>query len=222
MQVHGAWMTAATSLLGHVRGCLGKYDYERMEVEWRVGHRMASFRPGVTKESWEALQRALEGSPMFVKSYSESTERMGDTPGVKCIDNVGWMSKKRLVDVDQDAGTRHGHMWSIRASVSLEDPIKPQGIPLKYERRKQRWSYTHQCWRVDLTRVLSNLPMHLDEDQEIYEVELELADVGVLFEKRLDHVLDWGWSFVGELCDIMKPGADPTDPPQPQQWCDMQ
>lgn len=194
-------------LKARVRSTVRTYGHARLELEWRLGHLQGTFRPGVGADAWRRLQHALDASPAFTKSFAETVEHMGDgAPGLKRIHDVAteetsWMLKKRLADVDADARGP----WSVRASVSMEEaePAPPSPPPLPYERRKQRWSYAHECWRVDLTRVRGNLPSQADEDRDTYEVELELADTGVLFERTLDWVLDWGWRVVDELCGLM-------------------
>lgn len=213
----------------HMWTAVRTYGHSRIELEWRLGHRQAGFRPGVDVGAWTRLQTVLDGSAAFQKTFTETTERMNNA-GVKCIHDCAtgaesWMCKKRLADVDVDTD----QAWSVRASVSLEESLEKNGdapagatADMKYERRKQRWSYAHKCWRVDLTRVRGNLPMHLDEDRDTYEVELELADTGVLFERSLDWVLAWGWRLVDELGGLM--AAEPTQTPAPApavSWADM-
>ena len=130
---------------------------------------------------------------------------MGDQQGIKCLgDGLGadkWMHKKRLANVDSD--TNQGP-WSIRASVSLEElDTTPAPIALKYSRNKRRWSYRHRCWSIDLTRVQSNLPNDLDSDQDVYEIEVELVDPGILFQRSLDNVVVWGWQIAQDMCGLM-------------------
>lgn len=189
-----------------MREAVKTYGHNRLELEWRLGHRQGGFRPGIDAAAWGRIQRALDASPAFRGSFQETTERLGSGGGVKCIcdgQRTLWMHKKRLADVDKDAEGP----WSVRASVSLEslEDEAPAGVVLKYERRKKRWSYTHRCWRIDLTRVSSNLPSHLDEDSEAHEVEVELVDTGILFERTLAYVVEWGWRICEDLCAMARP-----------------
>ena len=229
-------------LVAALRSALGTYGHSRLELEWRLGHRQGQFRPGVGADAWRRLQTALDASPAFTKSFKETVERLGDVPGMKRIDSVSggsdssgggggstWMHKKRLADVDLDPAAASTRPWSVRASVSLEeaDEAKATGGELRYERRKRRWSYRHECWSVDLTIVRSNLPSHLDDDEEAYEVEVELVDQGVLFEKTAEHVVEWGWGLVEDMMALMtSPAAAPPPPPPPPpapklSWADM-
>lgn len=194
-------------LVRHIKSAIVTYGHDCIELEWRLGHRQGRFRPGVGVDAWRRLQHALDTSPHFQRSFTDTVERMGDAPGVKCITDLTsgggetWMHKQRLADVDDDSLGP----WSVRASVSLEEPDAAPAIKafLKYERKKQRWSYRHRCWRIDLTRVSSNLPCQLDEDRETHEVEIELADQDVLFEKPVDYVVEWGWSLARDMCELM-------------------
>lgn len=223
-------------LVAAVRSALGTYGHSRLELEWRLGHRQGHFRPGVGADAWRRLQTALDASPSFAKSFKETVERMGDVPDVKCITAADggdqepvWLHKKRLADVDLDPGAASTRPWTVRASVSLEEADAARvaaGAEFRYERRKRRWSYRHECWSVDLTLVRSNLPSHLDDDEEAYEVEIELVDQGVLFEKTVEHVVEWGWKLVEEMMALMtSPAAPPPPPPPPApqrvSWADM-
>lgn len=187
-----------------MRTAIVTYGHDRIELEWRLGHRQGNFRPGVGCEAWRRLQRALDTSPHFTKAFKESVEKLPEKVGIKCILESGhpdvWLHKTRLADVDKESKSA----WSIRASISLEDrEPTPPDVVLKYERRKQRWSYRHKCWSIDLTRVRSNLPSDLDEDSETHEVEIELVDQGVLFERPISYIVEWGWSLAQDLCGIM-------------------
>lgn len=210
------------ALVRHVRAAVSTYGHTRVELEWRLGHRQGQFRPGVGADAWKRLQAVLDGSPAFQSSFKESTELMGDAAGMKCIrdpsGNESWMHKKRLADVDSDSDKP----WGVRASVSLEDTDSPAppphpGTQIKYERHKRRWSYRHACWSVDLTAVRSNLPSHLDEDEHTYEVEIELVDQGILFEKTVEHVVEWGYRLADDMMELMHVPCEPTK----AMWADM-
>lgn len=191
-------------LTHHMKESICKHGHDRLELEWRLGHRQGQFRPGVGGPAWERLRTALDASPAFQKSFTETTEKMGKSAGIKCICPLNggpptWMRKQRLANVDEDLC---GHPWTVRASVSLEEPTGRAALS-QYERHKRRWSYTHTCWRIDLTSVATNLPAHQDDDRESFEVEIELVDQDVLFERPVDHIVEWGWQMVSEVCDLM-------------------
>ncbi|KAF8334707.1 CYTH-like domain-containing protein [Cantharellus anzutake] len=71
--------------------------------------------------------------------------------------------------------------WKVdwRISVNTEIPVaKPMGEPLFF-RRKDRITYTHQAFQVDLTQVTTNNPgLRNDppQGQQIHELELEFRD----------------------------------------------
>lgn len=216
------------ALAGHVRAAVSTYGHARLELEWRLGHRQGQFRPGVGAEAWRRLQTALEASPAFTKTFKDTLEKMGDATGAKCMhdfatDATTWMHKRRLADVDVDPSSDSARPWSMRASVSLEetDATGPPEGQLKYERRKKRWSYRHRCWSVDLTIVRSNLPAHLDEDEDTYEVEIELVDQGVLFEKTVEYVVTWGFQLADDMMALMSGSGQSAAPAPRLLWSDM-
>lgn len=196
---------------------LKTYGHERLELEFRLGHRTAggSFVPGVSETAWHALKAVLDRSPKFEASTSTTRERICEPDATRGAakyvvtvhadgrESAHWMHKKRLSDIDADTGTT----WCCRTSMSLEE-IDPPGARApprahKFERHKERWSYKHRCWSIDLTKVASNLPHQLDNDSLAYEVEIELADTTELFSRPVDNLLQWGWTIVNDVCRFM-------------------
>lgn len=195
--------------LAHI---LKTYGHERVELEFRLGHRLGGrFVPGVTEPAWRALKAKLDASKAFEVVVVNTRELLSDdgSGGKYVVPQAAkphWMHKTRLLDhdVDTDEGP-----WCCRTSVSLEvvEPPERQAPPPKshkFERVKERYSYKHRCWSLDLTRVVSNLPHQLDSEDATYEIELELADTSELFVRTLDNVLDWAWIMVCDMCAFMR------------------
>jgi len=203
--------------LAGVRASLARvlktYGKDRLELEFRLGHRTAGkFVPGVSETGWQRLKARLD-----VPSAARQEVIVTETNELICDDGSGkyvaapdgsapgfWMHKKRLCDADIDTDSP----WCCRVSMSLEevdsrDRQPPPPAAHKFERHKQRWSYRYACWSVDLTRVVSNLPHQLDNDAVSYEVEIELRDTGELFTRTMDNLLEWGWSMVQDMCNMM-------------------
>lgn len=190
-----------------VRDILKKYGHERLELEFRLGHRLAGkFVPGVTAASWAALKSTLDASPCFIVVTANTRELICDD-GSKFVIPIGegqrpfWMHKKRIVDTD--AGIESAP-WTCRTSVSLEETSTSNGPPSRhtFERLKQRWSYVYKCWSIDLTRVQSNLPHQLDNDGMSFEIEIELKDTSEFFARPLAHIMEWGWSIVQDVARL--------------------
>ena len=61
-------------------------------------------------------------------------------------------------------------------------------------RKKKRYSFLFQCWRFDLTEVKTNDERYKDEDEGIFEIELELLSMSdFLLYYTLDHLIQWGF-----------------------------
>jgi hypothetical protein len=191
---------------------LKRYGHRRLELEFRLGHRIAGkFVPGVSEAAWTQLKKALDASSRFQVVVTNARELIcDDGSGAKyVVPSEGqpfWMHKRRLCDKDVDTGST----WCCRASMSLEEVDKidargarPPPTKHKFERHKSRWSYKYRCWSIDITRVLSNLPHQLDNDSVSYEVEIELVDTDELFSRPVDNMLDWGWKIVNDACSFM-------------------
>lgn len=209
-----------TSAHAALASALKTYGHQRLELEFRLGHRTAGgrFLPGVSQAAWEALKARLDASSGEGKPFrlviTDTRELISDdgSGGKYVVDNTGaarphWVHKQRLWDLDADTGRGP---WCCRTSASLEvvDPPQCQGPPPashRFERHKQRWSYRHKCWSFDLTRVASNLPHQLDNDGLSFEVEIELADPTELFARPMPEVLEWGGTLVGDVCRMMQP-----------------
>lgn len=196
------------SLAAHAR----TYGRERLELEFRLGHRIAGkFVPGVAEERWTGLKDQLDrATPRHFELVTSETRELisNDGSGGKYViptnDKPFWMHKKRLSDLDIDTDGP----WCCRASMSLEvvdtaEQQKPAPTGHVFERHKQRWSYRYRCWSLDLTRVVSNLPHQLDNDGVSYELEIELRDTSELFARPMDLVLEWGWDLVTDMCELL-------------------
>jgi hypothetical protein len=70
----------------------------------------------------------------------------------------------------------------------------PEGTPVPsrggFSRYKERRSYQHGCWSIDLTKVSTTTD--IDCDKWTYEVEIELADKEQLFVRPIGNILQWG------------------------------
>jgi hypothetical protein len=212
-----------------VRRTLKEYGLDRLELEFRLGHRVGDrFVAGVPKDAWDRLAAALDASPRARVLATETTELLGD--GARYVMPQGptgpgpayWLHKRRLCDFDLDAAQLvPGSPWCCRASVSLETADRPDEAPPptdhRFRRHKRRRSYRFRCWTVDMTRVASNLHDELDSDEATYEVEIELRDRDELFERPLADVLEWGWRVVKDMCEIAGAGVgvSPAAPPAP-------
>lgn len=213
-----------------VAGVLKTYGRDRLELEFRLGHRGrgGTFVPGVPEVAWTRLKDALDRSATRQENkignavFTEARERIaGDGSGAKLVIHASTteetqktrdaepkaflMHKKRVSDVDVDLGT-----WCCRASMSLEvvDTQQPHkqhhAAHFKYERHKRRWSYRYKCWSIDMTKVTSNLPHQLDNDGMSFEVEIELVDTSVFFTVPVAVLSEWGLQLARDMCALMK------------------
>lgn len=187
-----------------VRDFLMCHGHDALELEWRLGHAQSGarqFSTGIAEENWDRLKNVLDTSDAFVCTFSKTREGLcGD---LKTIEDENQdrqdrevLRKKRIRNFDEQGPT-----WVVRASVSFEAPAPPDTpCTPSFYRHKRRWSYRHQCWSVDLTRVSGNSPDDLDADRDVCEVEIELVDKDVLLERPLTHVLQWGRSLTADVC----------------------
>lgn len=190
----------AEPLEAETRGLLLTHGVERLELEFRLGHvGPRGFRAGVTEAAWQKIWKALEARFGPPESKPETREELDENTGARYDPVADTAVFKRALHRHDFPSAR---TWAVRGSLSLECPSTGPGRPpgvYAFWRHKRRDSWTHECWRFDLTRVRSNLPGMQDDDT--FEVEVELAEKDVLFGRPLRNVLQWGRGLLESLLD---------------------
>ena len=198
------------ALVRSLREVIHDHGHKNVELEFRLGRVVnTKYVAGVPKETFDSLVRLLENSPAFRKKEKTTLEKLNGTDARFIIENgdeaQGTWCYKKKVCTETGSGN---HALVQRASISLEGhdhaPPPPGSQPFKYHRLKKRTSFEHQCWTVDMTRVTSNLPGQFDNDEEIYEVEVELTGVDAFFVYTLEHLVAWGLHLLNGLQELVK------------------
>ena len=208
---NGVLISSPLSLLMHtaLHDALRTYGHERLELEFRLGHTIRSFVPGVSRAHWMALRNVLDDSPAWTRTYKETVERIHQGHGRESTRKTTdantmkeeWMGKKRLADEDNPG---EDCPWTIRTSLSMEVEVQPDpALDMSIERRKCRWSYYHKGWSFDMTLVQGNAGADLDEDITLCEIELELADHDLYFKYPLSVLTRHGTLLVQDACRFM-------------------
>jgi hypothetical protein len=196
---------AAAELASRLKAAIAKYGHERLELEFRLGHRSNDrFSAGVSADAWARIKAGLDASGL-ASTETRTTERIYSGHKHVTDDATGSVTgvhKKRLFDLDIQPDVA-GVPWATRASLSLETHEPPTlGVAkTSVERRKHRHSYAYKCWSFDLTRVTGN-GRDLDNDEPTYEVEVELADVTELFVRPMFEIARWGTQLAADMVDL--------------------
>lgn len=192
---NGIWEAVSTS--GHIG----------MELEFRLGHVLPGghFSPNVGKQPFLNLKAALDRSSAFDRIVDvETVEKVGDT--VKHVTTLSFsdagepnppppcycMTKTKAFQRD---AAESSVPYVVRCSVSFEHIVPLQQVPSRLTRHKRRRRYVFKCWAFDLTEVVSNTDI---DTEESYEVEIELLDPGMLFERTMDSLAEWGLALVAD------------------------
>ena len=95
-------------------------------------------------------------------------------------------------------------LGDVRLSVSLERQGEPDNTDKTIFRVKKRTSFhIDRTWRIDITRVETNDPRYLDDDEYAYELELELMTTSDgIYRYTIDHIMDWGKTLIDEIYSI--------------------
>jgi len=193
------------------------HGHRGLELEFRLGHRLpgGNFTSNVGKDTFTKLWDALNASTAWDAIFDVDTVDMIHS-GAKHVTTTSykengapaptppprWLTKTKVATIDYETG----NAVAGRASVSIESfaPADPDPPPTTSRRIKSRRRFQWKCWAFDLTKVQSTLPGDLDNDDYSYEVEIELVDPGMLFERTMDSLADWGLTLMNDLLEMLK------------------
>jgi hypothetical protein len=193
-------------VLRNLRDVLHEQGHLNVEFEVRIGKLVNNkYVAGVSRTKFQHILQFLENSPAFVKKEKTTLEKLNGTDAKFIIENGDeahgkWFYKKKVYSaLCSDAG--EGLIPRVSVAIEGHDhtPPPPGSAPYKYHRLKKRTSFKHKCWSVDLTRVTSNLPGQFDNDEEIHEIEVELADTEAYFVYTIDYLVEWGVHLIHEI-----------------------
>jgi hypothetical protein len=91
--------------------------------------------------------------------------------------------------------------YTVRCGIAVEKVVPLTQVSSQLTRRKKRRRYVHRAaWAFDLTEVVSNTDI---DTEESFEVEIELLDTGVMFERTMDAIAARGLRLVRDAMDML-------------------
>jgi hypothetical protein len=187
-----------------------KHGHVGLELEFRLGHALPNhFSPNVGRDQFNNLKKQLDASTKFDRVLDiETVEKIGDVKHVTTLmmTDAGQhappppsfcMTKTKVFQKDVVA---ENTPYTLRCSLAVERivPLKP--VNSRRTRHKKRRRYIYKCWAFDLTEVISNTDI---DTEESYEVEIELLDTGMLFERTMDSLAEWGLALVQDVLKML-------------------
>ena len=167
-----------------------------LEVEFRLGHTVGdTFLAHVKKETFDAIRAHVESLHVIRKIQIHTSEKLLN--GVRHITTLSiqeggedkppppLVCMRKTKSYTGNVGV-HDSPYQIRCSIAREKNVStppPTPSDVCMVRQKQRTRYIVDKWAYDLTVVTTN-----SDDEETYEVELELYDVSSLFRVPMDVV----------------------------------
>ena len=169
---------------------LHAHDFRIVELEFRVGihTKTTGFHANIPKNVWTAAKDKLGAAEEVTTTDRYVSSRQGESSRHVQTGTCSYFEHKKKIA--NDVTLTQGR-FAIRTSLALES--KEDGNPpnsFVLQRKKRRTSFMNGPWRIDFTRV-ETIPIK-DDIEETYELEVELADMGYLFERELQIVLDEG------------------------------
>lgn len=185
------------SLTDALKSSLHGHDLRSIELEFRVGFQTSTgFISSIPKLAWVSAQEKLSGGvetttvDKYIRTRADESSRHVTTSTGAYMEH----KKKIAKDVVSPGGA-----FSIRGAIALEaqEPAAKPPMSFVMQRTKHRTSYTNGPWRIDFTRV-EIIPIKNDIE-EIFEIEVELVDIGYFFEKEIDLVIEEGRKIAHKL-----------------------
>jgi hypothetical protein len=168
-----------------------------VEIELRLGKiSRGAFDTNVGKENFEKILRGLEKYQGW-ESVTESHETVYIKGDTRVIDDekTGKSKCQKKTRVKKMDLSLKDQPFDVRLSVSTEVPVKTAPTEFEDMRVKKRKSFLRKNLSIDMTRVTGNPDDPDSEEDERYEVELEIVDTkelkdDVIVTNILQKVLD--------------------------------
>ena len=150
-----------------------------VEFEFRLGKKNTDmFDTNVGKETFEKLLEGLKKFSEWEKVFEQNTSvyYKGDTRMIM-DDDTEEMTCMRKTKIKKFDVILEDQPYDVRFCASNEIPVEPsEDEVMDYLRIKRRTSFVRKNLSIDLT-VVTGQPDDLDdEEDETYEVELEIID----------------------------------------------
>jgi hypothetical protein len=184
------------------------HGHSGLELEFRLGHTLAHFTPNVGKDHFMKLKQKLDASTHFKKMDIDTIEKIGEVKHVTTLSIVDdgnpnppppsfCMTKTKVSQAEYPC---ENSPYTMRVSMALEHIVPLISTRARVTRHKKRRRYIRNGWAIDLTEVVSNGDV---DTEESFEVEIELLDTALLFEKTMDYVVDYGLMLVKDVVTML-------------------
>ncbi|KDN53056.1 mRNA triphosphatase CET1 [Tilletiaria anomala UBC 951] len=114
-------------------------------------------------------RRSMEADAFY--HIPGSKERIRVTKNEETMKITNAIVKKRIANMEVYSPRS---LFDFRISINTEEPVEPPDAEPAYIRNKNRVSYAHQCFQVDLTQVQTPENPY----RQMHELEVEMLDVG--------------------------------------------
>lgn len=186
-------------ILSRLSEVLLHHDFRTLELEFRLGVCVdGKFYANVPKHRWQRMKDGMKGEPKEFTTIDKYVRTNDPAISSRFVSSSTgeedyWEQKQKMY-----SEIKRDKEFAIRTSIALEEKKIPEdhvlapGNSLKFitRRKKVRSTFVQGHWNIDFTRV-EQVPS-FDDVEEMYEIEIELSDNGVFFEKEMSVVIEEG------------------------------
>ena len=165
-------------------------DFRYVELEFRLGTQGQTFCPNISKQEWTAAKNKFNNGTETNTIELYIPTKPGESKRFVAHQEKQEKYWERKVKVANE--TNQFEKYAVRSSLALEFVENgPPPVKASMQRKKHRTSFLKAPWKIDFTRVES-IPSADRDCEETYEIEIELVDLGYLFEKEIDMIIHEG------------------------------
>ncbi|KAG8904789.1 mRNA-capping enzyme subunit beta [Tulasnella sp. 403] len=136
-------------------------------------------------------------TPVAGSGFGSGSGKIRVTTDAKTGEVKECVQKTRIADLNIYSPKRKLD-WRVSVSTETPVPLPPSGSAALYTRRKDRLSYTHQSFKVDLTQVTPSNPGSAAPSEQLHELEIEFADSNELMRTVRARTRSTGATWTGK------------------------
>ena len=176
-------------------------DFRSLELEFRLGiYVNGKFHANIPKHRWSKIKDSMQGDSVEYTSIDRYICTNDPAVSTRFVSKSNgeefWEHKHKISStVCHEEGE-----FAIRTSIALEQRTRESFSHTTFvlQRKKVRTMFKFDDnWKVDFTKV-EQIP-NTNDIEETYEIEIELANNALFFEKEIELIIEEGRNIANRL-----------------------